>query len=237
VPGASTGVALIVVDAAGENLIAVAPGVNALVTPELVASAFDRLAPCPGDVILAGHEIPTAAAREALRLGRAAGATTILNPAPAAGIDRAILALVDVLTPNQGELAELLGAEARWPRGSPAERARAPHEAAALLEAGPDGPGAGAVLVSLGPVGAVLIRPDFPPLTITAPRVEAVDATGAGDALNGALAAQLAAGKELTEAATLAVLAATSSTRRAGARAGLIDAAELDRLVAPPAAG
>ena len=54
-----------------------------------------------GDVVLVSHEIPTAATREALRLGRAAGATTILNPAPAAGIDRSVFGLADVLTPNR----------------------------------------------------------------------------------------------------------------------------------------
>ena len=68
-----------------------------------------------GDVVLVGHEIPTESTREALRLGRAAGATTILNPAPASGLDAALLALADILTPNRGELAVLTGDDGSRP--------------------------------------------------------------------------------------------------------------------------
>ncbi|MDQ2965570.1 MAG: PfkB family carbohydrate kinase, partial [Chloroflexota bacterium] len=102
-----TGVALVLVDAAGENMISVASGANAKLTPTHVRAAFGRLAPAAGDVVLAGHEIPTATTREALGLGRAAGATTILNPAPADGIDRSVFGLADVVTPNRQELATL----------------------------------------------------------------------------------------------------------------------------------
>lgn len=230
VPGVATGVALIVVDGRGENLIAVAPGANGTLTPDMVERAIERLEPGPGDVILAGHEVPTAAIREALRLGRAAGATTVFNPAPADGLDRTVLGLVDVLTPNRGELEQLVSEEAR----RTGRAGRAPTmpalAAAALLGATSEGGGPRAVLVSMGPGGALLVRPGHPPLEVTAPRVDAVDATGAGDALNGALAAGLAAGQELEVAVHRAVLAATRSTLRAGAREGLVTAAELERL-------
>jgi hypothetical protein len=82
----------------------------------MAAEAIGRLGPLEGDVVMACHEIPTRTVAEALRVGRAAGATTILNPAPAAGLDAATVALADVLTPNRSELtmlaATVLGEEA-----------------------------------------------------------------------------------------------------------------------------
>ena len=225
------GVALIVVDPAGENLITVAPGANARLTPALVAAALERLAVSATDVVLVGHEIPTPTAREALRRARGAGATTILNPAPAAGLDRGVLGLADVLTPNRGELAELAGAETRRTgrrdRGTDAPALMA----AALIEPSSEGEGPRAILVSLGASGAILVRPGRPATELAAPSVDAVDATGAGDALNGALAAGLAAGHGLEHAAHRAVLAATRSTLRPGARTGLVTLGELDALV------
>src|SRR6476469_4810622 len=83
VPGTPTGVALIVVDAAGENSIAVAGGANAALTVDDVRAGLARLVPTRGDVVLVGLEIPADVARAALEAGRTAGATTILNPAPA----------------------------------------------------------------------------------------------------------------------------------------------------------
>ena len=152
--GSATGVALILVDAKGENLIAVAPGANAAVTEAQVPDALGALEPVPGDVVLVVHEIPTGPARAALRLGRERGATTVLNPAPATGLDRAIIALADVLTPNRGELARLASGDARR-SGRTTTGAEDPIRAArTLLEATSEGPGVGrAILVSLGAVG------------------------------------------------------------------------------------
>lgn len=229
-----TGVALILVDKRGENLIAVAPGANAGLTPAHVRDALRRLAPHAGDVVLVTHEISTAAAREALRIGREGGARTVFNPAPADGVDRTLLALTDVLTPNRGELGRIAADDARRAgrRGVPGDD---PVRAArTLLSTGPDGEGVReAVLVSLGASGAVLVRPDGSALDIPAPKVAAVDATGAGDALNGALAATLAAGSDLDEAARRAVAAASLSVTRAGAREGMPTSAELDAFIGP----
>lgn len=215
-PDAATGVALIVVDAGGENSIAVASGANAGLTPALVRDALKRLRPASGDVVLVGHEIPTAAAEEALRRGRAAGATTVLNPAPVAGLTADGLAPVDVLTPNRVELAALLGRA-----GEPEELARA------LLD---DSMQVGCVLVTLGRAGALLVRRPaaIEAVAIEAPEVEAVDTVGAGDALNGALAAALASGRPLEEAARRAVVAASLAVTRSGAREGMPTAAELE---------
>jgi ribokinase len=114
-----TGVALILVDETGENAISVAGGANAVLGSVQVRTALKRLALTKDDVVLVGHEIRTGATHEALRLGRIAGATTILNPAPATGLAPHTLDLADVLTPNDGELAALAGSD-----GGPSARAK-----------------------------------------------------------------------------------------------------------------
>ncbi len=79
----------------------------------MIEPALDRIGVHAGDVVLVCHELPTASVREALRAGRAAGARTIFNPAPADGIDRSVLAAADIITPNRGELLTLAATEAR----------------------------------------------------------------------------------------------------------------------------
>jgi Sugar kinases, ribokinase family len=211
IDGEATGVALILVDARGENSIAVAGGANVALRPDHVREALAILRPRTGDVVLVGHEIPTAATREALRIGREAHATTILNPAPAGGLDSATLGLADILTPNRGELAALAG-EA----GSADQAARALLERLSLR----------AILVSLGGDGALLVEAEGS-TTLASPPVAVVDTVGAGDTLNGALAAGLAAGLSLAEAARRAVTAASLAVTHAGAREGMPSVAEL----------
>ena len=221
IEGVPTGVALILVDSVGENVISVAPGANAELTPGDVQAAFSRLAPHRGDVVLVGNEIPARTVRAALELGRVAGATTIFNPAPADRVDDATLAATDILTPNRVELARLAGVEA--PAGDVASLARR-----VLV---PAGGVRDAVLVSLGRGGALLVRAGGQ-LELPAPNVEAVDATGAGDALNGALAAGLVRGRSLEDAAREAVVAASLSVTRPGAREGMPTREELERALA-----
>lgn len=227
--GQPTGVALILVDERGENIIAVASGANAAVTADLVRGSLASLAPGPGDIVLVGHEIPTDATRAALAAGRSAGATTVLNPAPATGLDRSVFGLADVLVPNRTELGQLLAAEARR-IGRPTAGADRPDVGArTLLESNAEGDGVGAaVLVTLGAGGAVLVRRGAEPLDLAPPRVTVVDTVGAGDALCGALAAALAAGSALEAAARRAVLAGSLATTRAGAREGMPTRAELE---------
>jgi ribokinase len=213
----ATGVALILVGEAGENSIAVASGANAALTIAHVRSALDALSLRPDDVVLVGHEIRTPVTREALRLGRRAGATTVLNPAPAGGLVPRILATADVLTPNRGELAVLAGNAG--PSAGPA--------AATLLAGEPNR----AILVSLGADGALLVQATGT-TPLTAPAVEAVDTVGAGDTLNGALAAGLARGLPLPDAARRAVAAASLAVTRAGAREGMPTASELAAFIA-----
>jgi ribokinase len=225
--GQPTGVALILVGQGGENLISVASGANLGLTVDHVRAAFARLGPRRGDVLLVGHEIPTAAAREALALGRKAGATTIFNPAPPGGLDRATFGLADVLTPNRHELVAIAGQEGRR-IGRPSGGDDPLAMATSLLVQNAEGPGPGAVFVSLGAAGALLVGRGTAPLELPARRVDAVDTTGAGDALNGALAEGLATGQSLEEAARCAVVAASLSTTRAGAREGMPTSAQLE---------
>jgi ribokinase len=212
-PDEPTGVALIVIDEAGENSIAVAGGANAALDSVQVRAALKRLELKKADVVLVGHEIRTGATHEALRLGRLAKATTILNPAPAHGLESPTLELADILTPNQGELTALAGG-----RGGPSAQAKR------LL--GPE-PGKRAVLVSLGANGTLLVDGKRG-RAMAAPKVEVVDTVGAGDTLNGALAAGLAAGLDLVEAARRAGVAASLAVTRSGARGGMPTAAALE---------
>jgi ribokinase len=212
-----TGVALIVVDERAENLIAVAPGANGAVTEAAVATALATLAIGPGDVLLACREIPPAAVRTALGAARAAGAISILNPAPADGLDGATMALADVLTPNETELAVLAGA------GAPEAAARS------LLAGGSAGR---AIVVTMGAAGALVVPAAGAALAVPARPVAPVDTTGAGDTFNGALAAGLAAGRDLVDAVVRAVAAAGLSTTRPGARGGMPMAAELEAALA-----
>lgn len=216
-PDQATGVALILVDSRGENCIAVAGGANTALEPGHARESLERLGPAPGDVVLVGHEIPTATATEALRLAKAAGATTIFNPAPAAGVSPETLAFADIVTPNEGEAAQLAGRDGE-PNALGAE----------LLGSIAGG---GHVLITLGARGASLVGQEGA-TSIPAPAVSVVDTVGAGDTLNGALAAGLAAGLPLAEAARRAVTAAALAVTRAGAREGMPTAQELAALLA-----
>jgi ribokinase len=238
---APTGVALILVDGAGENVIAVAPGANATLTASDVTAALAGLGANSEDVVLISHEIPTAAVRAALLAARGAGARSILNPAPASGIDRGLFGLADVLTPNRSELATIAAEEARR-LGRPSPAATAPErQAQALLERNAEGDGPrSAVVATLGPAGALaILRDGRGSRTVSVPSyaVATVDATGAGDTFNGALAAGLVGGRSLEDSVRRAVVAAALATARVGAREGMPTAAQLDDIVGRPAGG
>jgi ribokinase len=201
---ASTGVALISVDAKGENQITVAPGANAGLTPAAVEGALDALWPSVGGV-LASLEVPLHAVEAAARWARGRGVPFVLNPAPARPEAHDLLPFTRVVTPNAGELA-ILAAQAEEPRGG-----------AKRLAAGYEGL---TVVVSLGDEGAIAFGPDGE-TRATAPKVRSVDATGAGDTLNGVLASGLLEGLVLAKALARAVTAAALSVTVVGAREGM----------------
>jgi ribokinase len=209
---AATGIALILVDPTGENLISVASGANRALPPDRFVAALTRLGPLGGDVVLVSNELAPAVVVAALRAAKAAGARTILNPAPADGLEPTVLELVDILTPNRGELFLLAGSPAGWDEAEVAERLRVGE----------------AVVVTLGPGGALVVPRDGAAWRVPAAAVEVADTTGAGDAFNGALAASLAEGRPLAEAVRRAVAAGSLATIRAGAREGMPTATELE---------
>lgn len=202
VDGRTTGTALIVV-ANGENQIAVAQGANATVDGRRVLDAAPALLAGSG-CCLVSFEIPDEAIEAAAVAAASAGVPCVLNPAPARPIAASVLATRPLLTPNIGEAAQLTGIE------DPSRSGFALHERTGAP-----------VVVTQGSRGASVFA-DGHELVIPAPDVAAVvDATGAGDTFNGCLAARLAVGDALPEAAEYAVRAASHSVTRAGARAGM----------------
>jgi ribokinase len=203
IEGVHTGLALIIVDAAAENQIAVAPGANARLDGSMIETEVASLRPDPGTVCLLGFEIGDDAVLAAARWAAGEGLRIILNPAPARPVLDELLALGPILTPNETE-AEMLTGEAD------------PAAAARLLSVRTGA----AVIVTLGSDGALLWR-DGAAERLAALRVEPVDTTGAGDALNGILAAELSRGADLREALRWAMVGASLKTTKAGAQAGL----------------
>jgi len=212
VEGVASGVALIFVDDDGENMIGVASGANATFEPEDVARLPESLFR-PGDILLAGLEVPAAAAVAAMKRGRAAGMTVVLNPAPAppkgAAETAELLASADIVTPNRVEALALADALDEGDRTDWRAVARR------LLDRGPR-----AAVITLGSQGCLAATLDDV-RAIPARRVKAVDTVGAGDAFNGALAAALAQGRALAEAAAWAGAAAALATTQHGAQSAL----------------
>lgn len=198
-PELPSGLAVVAVDEAGENTIVVSPGASGALPVSQVEAARDLIAGAA--VVLLSLEVPLAAVEAA---ARAATGVVVLNPAPARPLPAALLARVDVLVPNRGELGALLG--------EPTPRDAAQVEALARRLTGP-----GAVVVSLGGEGALLVEPGGV-TQVPAPAVEVVDTTGAGDVLCGALADGLARGLPVADALRHAVAAASLSTTRSGAQ-------------------
>ncbi|MDI1464937.1 ribokinase [Catellatospora sp. KI3] len=205
-----SGVALIAVDAAAENLIVVAPGANSQLA-ELDAADLELIA--GSDVVVCQLEIPPRAVVQALRAGRTAGTLTILNAAPAPASADGLLDAVDVLVVNRGEAAALAGAD-----GSPDELLKL------LLAAVPR------VVLTLGANGVAYADRTGVRLDVPAPPVEAVDSTAAGDAFTGALAVALGQGRPILDALRWACAAGACCTRTRGASSSLPTATDIDTL-------
>ena len=202
-----TGVAEVLVDTAGENMIAVAPGANAELDGRAVEAALGSV-PAEGGVVLANLEIGDEAVEAAAEMAIRRGFLFVLNPAPPRALGEQLLSACAVVTPNEHEAARL---------GAPSIQG--------LLDLG-----ARAVVVTRGSEGADLHVAGKPAAHQPAFPVEVADTTGAGDCFNGALAWALAGGRELVDAVRLASAAAALSTRALGARAGLPSAGEVERL-------
>lgn len=218
-PDSPTGVAAVVVDASGENQIAVASGANAKlddVTVQEMLTSHD----IPSDAVcLMNLEIPDAPIVAAAQWAHAAGLRAIVvNPAPARMLPEELGRLEErlVLTPNAGEAVALGG-------GVPGDDPKGAADELSRLTKG-------VVVVTLGAEGALMVG-GHQRRHVAAPTIRAVDATGAGDAFNGALAAGLAQGFELPQAVERAVAAGSCSAQAQGARGGMPTREEIDRLV------
>jgi ribokinase len=213
---AHSGTAIITV-ANADNTIVVVPGANALV------SADDVSAPvlAKGDVAVSQFEIPLPAIAAFFKRARAAGATTILNPAPALQFGEGLLDLVDILVLNETELGFLTSTTLR----DTDEDARF-IEAARLLQMRADR----TICVTLGKRGVLAVSGGDASV-IAGRAVEAVDTTGAGDCLVGALAAQIAQGKHIRDALAYANAAASICVQRMGAAPSMPTSAEVAAII------
>lgn len=208
-------VALIFVDDNGRNMISVTPGASADVLPEDVSD----LGLATGDILLAQLEIPIATVAAAAAHAKEAGATVVLNPAPAASLPTDLLGLVDIATPNETELSLLTG----MPTATSSEVVAA---AERLLELG-----VGEVVATVGSKGAIHVGPTgsstFQPLL-----VDAVDTTGAGDAFNAGLVVGLSRGLGLNDAIQLGARCGAFCVTRLGVLDGLPTMDQLTEFVA-----
>jgi ribokinase len=211
-----SGIAFILVDECGENLIGVASGANGHLFP----ADIDALPPgifASAKVFLASLEVPLPTVERGLARAKQQGLFTILNPAPItdAAAVRKLLPLVDLLTPNEHELAALTQESV--------DSVESATSAARRLNL--------RVIVTLGSAGAVLVDADQTSHHILAFPVTPVDTTAAGDCFSGALAAALAEGDELIAPARFASAAAALSVTRRGAQPSLPRREEIEALL------
>ena len=224
---AATGVALIVVDRAGQNSIVVAPGANG----RLAAGDVEARAELFGEAaaVLLQFETPLETVIAAAAQARAHGCTVLVDPAPARPAPDRLLGLVDYVTPNETELLALAG-DAHTVDARSGGVTLSVEDAATLgrrlLDRGP-----GAVVAKLGAAGALLVRRGSL-VHVPAPRVPVVDTTAAGDVFNAALAVALADGTEEVAALRFAATAAAVSVTREGAQSGMPSEADVRSFLA-----
>lgn len=215
-----TGVAVIAVDANGENNIIISAGANGTLAPaDVSADAFDDAA-----VLCLCLEVSLETVEAAAKTAHDAGATVLLNLSPYAEIPQSLAALSDVLLVNAHEASMFLG-DAEMPHPGAHASAWEPVRAQ-FAERGLD-----RVLVTLGSHGSVVLdslaAPGEQISRIAPTKINSVDTTGAGDAFTGAVAARLAGGETLAEAAAFASVAAALATTKKGTQAAYPGAEEV----------
>lgn len=210
VPG-SSGVAPIWVDGQGSNRIIIVAGANLKVPPSVAEAAVATRRPA---VVIGQFEIPQSVTAAGFAAARAIGATTILNPAPAAAIDPALLAVTDWLVPNETEFAGIAGEPLSADLATEAEQIAAFARRLGL-----------SVVVTLGARGVAVAPIGGEVTRVPAPAVTPVDTTGAGDAFVGAFAFGLASGHGPLDAARFGCAAASDSVTRIGTQSSYPDRA------------
>lgn len=205
-----TGVAHIWVDGKGENRIIIIPGANHEIEIEKAVDAINSIKNL--SIVVAQCEIKQEVTLNAFRAAKARGCTTILNPAPYQEISPELLELCDWIIPNETEFRELSG---QLPTSDEILKSFRPGKNS---------------VITLGSQGAVYISADGQLTKVSAPKVTAIDTTGAGDAFVGAFAYSLASGSDPVSAMTLGIKVASFSVTRKGAQSSYPDQAEIATL-------
>lgn len=208
-----SGVALITVDAAGENSIVVAPGSNGNLLPEDISLKLMKSSKCA--ILLLQLEIPVKTVEYAVHTASEYGIKVILNPAPATTLPDDLFKHIWLITPNETEAEILTGIRVH-------DVPSADDAAESFQKKGVQN-----VIITLGSAGAY-VRSDKYSGMIPAIKVDAVDTTAAGDIFNGALAVAIAEGNDLEEAVQFANKAAAISVTRLGAQASAPYRKEID---------
>jgi ribokinase len=198
-----SGVALISVDQHAENCIVVASGANGDLSEADIDSFEEDLKECA--ILLLQLETPIPSVLKAAKIAHEAGATVVLNPAPATALPEEIFRYIDLFIPNETELSTFSGLQV-----NSAEEAE---KAAAAMQA----KGVGKLIVTMGSKGA-LICEGGPGVFVPAHKVKAVDTTAAGDTFCGALCVAVSEGKSLKEAAEFACAASALTVQKMGAQ-------------------
>jgi ribokinase len=216
-----SGIALIMVNSKGENIIGVGPGANSHLSAENIQAAKEVIQ--QADCVLLQLEIPLSAVQAAAEFAHRSKVRVILNPAPAQQLPQELLQSIDYLTPNETEAAILAGQD---PSGIGPDSL--PRLASIL--------GVPNLVVTLGSRGAAILQngqttqiPSFP--------ITPVDTTASGDAFNGALAVALAKGEDIAEAVRYANAAGAITATRPGAQPSLPTREELDQFMVSSAPG
>jgi len=211
---APSGVALIMVNRHGENIIAVSPGANAKLSPDDIFAAESAIQ--GANCLLVQLEIPVETVQTAVQLAAKHHVPVILNPAPATQLPPALLEMIDYLTPNETEAAFLAG-------GYSAKHAS---DAAYLLTSKFKVKN---IVITLGEKGAMVTG--FHNKTVPSYSVNSIDTTGAGDAFNGGLAVALAQGKKLVDAVKFANAVAALSTTCVGAQSSMPTLKDVEKIL------
>jgi len=213
---APSGVALIMVDDEGNNVIVVAPGANHKLSPEDVKEAESDIA--SSGALVAQLEVPIETIEFAAELANKSKVPFILDPAPAQKLSAELLNMVDVLTPNETEAQILTGIEVK-------DQESAEAAAKKLLEYGVKN-----VILTMGASGYLSVGKEGKEF-VPARKVTAADSTAAGDAFTGSLAVGLAKGQTLSEAASFANNVAAVSVTRMGAQPSMPTVEEIERFI------
>ena len=205
-PDHPSGVALIMVDEHGENCISVALGSNGYLNSIDIDKAKEQI--IASELVLMQLEIPLSTVEYVAEIARATGVKVMLNPAPAQELSAKLLKSVYLLTPNESEAEILSGVKVK-------DEASA-SKAATIIKS----KGVQHVIITMGSMGS-FVSTDSEELMISAPIVQAVDTTAAGDTFNGALVAAMAENKSIMDAVKFATKAASMSVTKMGAQASI----------------